>query len=123
MTLYYDVIQLTSKFEILIMKRDPGCRLRISTYNFDLDSDASKVIELFESVNLPHKLSEFNDKSNSRIAVRQLLICLSVWILWQFTAGFVPINYILEDLDPKIDSIDYIVNYLEKRESGKKRGL
>ena len=89
MTLYYDVIQLTSKFKILVMKTAVGSRLRISTYNFDIDSDPSEVIETLKGVKLPYQECEYTDKSKSKIAIKQLLACLSLWIIWQFTAEFV----------------------------------
>ena len=114
MTLYYDVIQLTSKFKILVMETEFGSKLRISTYNFDIDRNPEDVIEALTNANLQCELCNFTEKSRSKIAVNQLLACLTLWIGWQFTAGFVPTEYKLRKFEPEITQINYVVDYLTK---------
>ena len=96
------------------MDIDLGTRLRISKYNFDVDMDSKKTIEILKSVNLPFQECKYTDRSKSKIALKQIAVCLSLWVIWQFTAGFVPISYQLQKLEPNIENIDYVANYLRQ---------
>jgi TPR repeat protein len=95
MTLYYDVIQITSQFKIRIMSLDEGIQIRVSTYNFDLQEDAISLSKSLKGAGLPHSIESFDEPNRSRIPLRKLTVLASIWFCWQLYIqlgyqGFVP---------------------------------
>jgi TPR repeat protein len=93
MTLYYDVINLTTAFKISLMEIPGGTRLRVSTYNFDIHESVSELQKACEAASLPGEITTFKEPNRSKIPLNQLGVLASLWVLWQFAIVFAHPGY------------------------------
>ena len=120
LNLYYDVVNITANFNIYITETLHGTKLRISTYNYEIDQSLDEVKNILRKAQLPFTVKDFTDKNSSKIAVNQLGVCLVLASFWHFGSSYINQEPPFElSIKAGINSIAQIEKYLEGKKSGR----
>ena len=113
MTLYYEVINLTSGLKIKLCEITNGTRLRISNFNYDLDCSLEELRNKFESVKIPIEMAPIKEGGHSKIPFDQLGIITGVWLLWQILIVFVDPGYEPKKFQPSMNFMEQVVSLID----------
>ena len=115
LTLYYEVINLTSGLKVSLCEIPDGTRLRISNYSYDLDCGLEELKRRFEAVKMPIEIVPIHETGRSKIEFDRVGIIFGVWLIWQLLTIFVDPGYDPKKFQPSLAFMERVVSLLEKR--------
>ncbi|MCO4780706.1 MAG: DUF4116 domain-containing protein [Candidatus Cloacimonetes bacterium] len=84
LTLYYDVVKRTSKFNISIQDNNDNSIVRIGNFNYQVKSRAKDIQEKCKLANLDSGLNSTLKPSKSKIHLPGVFVCFLVFSSWQY---------------------------------------